>query len=710
MFLRFGQVVGHSGILEALLIVVFSKAITTLTAFSLSAVATNTRVRGGGAYYLISRSLGVELGGAIGVVFFLAQAISVAMYVIGFTEALLGTTNLGLSFQETATIVNVLVFVCVYAGAAWTIKLQYVILAALGMALVSFYVGAGLSFDVGHVRENLKPRSDGPGFMAMFALFFPAVTGIMAGANMSGDLRDPGRSIPRGTLLSILVTGIVYASMAFLFGSSASRDSLVTNPLVIHEVAWSPLWITIGVYAATLSSALGSLMGAPRILQALARDHIFRSLRFFAVGHGPASEPRRAVVLSFLIAQASILVGDLDAIAPIITMFFMITYGTLNFATFKEGITRNPSYRPRFRYAHWSLALAGMIGCLAAMFLISPLWATIAILAMMGIHHLIGRHEIEARFGDVHSGTAFERARRGLLELEKDLRLHPKNWRPVILALSGSAWSRVHVALYGHWLTGGRGVLSLAQIIVGDLERLAERRRNQFQLLRDFIGQQELSAFPSVVVAPTLTAGIQALVQCQGIGGFQPNTVVMGWTDDPEKRPEFDQTVRTVASLGRNVICVRAEEIEDHHEWTPPEGTIDVWWRGQSNGSLMLLLAHLLTLNPLWRNKKIRLLRMIASDHGVHEARRHLRETIDAARIDAEPMIVVGENAARMITHVSARAALVVLGFNASPSAASERTEEPLVPPPILASLDPLGAGLPRVVYVHSTGGMDLFE
>ncbi|MGI9519127.1 MAG: amino acid permease, partial [Pirellulaceae bacterium] len=469
MFLRYGQVVGQSGLWWALVIVAVSKLITTITTFSLSAIATNTKVEGGGAYFLISRSLGVEFGGAIGIIFFFAQAIAVAMYVIGFSEAFFGTVSSAIPLWIVASIVNILVFVCVYIGAGWTIKVQYFILGILGLSLLSFYVGAALDFKLSTLQANLAPHfTDGNSLAIMFALFFPAVTGIMAGANMSGDLKDPARSIPLGTLAAILVTAVIYLTMAVCMAGSRSQQELVSNNLIVNDIALVPVLITAGVFAATLSSALGSMMGAPRILQALSRDEIFSSLRLFGSGSGPNNEPRRAIIVTFLISQICIVLADLDTIAPLITMAFMITYGLINLATFYEGITRNPSYRPRFRYSHWMTSLAGAIGCIGVMLLIDWRWALASIVMMAAIHYYIGRREIEARWGDINSGLLFERTRKNLLKLEEEL-YHPKNWRPIILALAGAGWDRPHLAVYGHWLTNGHGILLLGQVIHGDL-------------------------------------------------------------------------------------------------------------------------------------------------------------------------------------------------------------------------------------------------
>ena len=515
MFLRYGQVVGQSGLMYALIIVAFSKLITTVTTFSLSAISTNTKVEGGGAYFLISRSLGVEFGGAIGVIFFFAQAISVAMYVIGFSEAFRGTVTDAVDLWVVASAVNLVVFICVFIGAGWTVKVQYFILAALLVSLVSFFLGAFQSFDPQLLSENWGSNySDGQDFFKMFALFFPAVTGIMAGANMSGDLKDPAKSIPSGTLWAILVTAIIYVAMAFMMAGTRTSAELTSSNLIVNDISMWPILITVGVFAATISSALGSMMGAPRILQALARDNIFQSLKFFGAGSGKNNEPRRAIVLTFVLSQICILLADLNTIAPLITMCFMITYGLINLATFYESITRNPSFRPRFKYSHWITSLAGAIGCIAVMMLIDWKWAMVSMVLMAGIHNWIGRREIEARWGDINSGLLFERTRKNLLKLEEQL-YHPKNWRPIILALSGATWERPQVAVFGHWLTNGHGILLLGQVIHGDIENRVDRIQGQEELLHNFVQKQNLEAFPSVVAANNLGEGIESLVQCQ---------------------------------------------------------------------------------------------------------------------------------------------------------------------------------------------------
>ncbi len=697
MFLRYGYVVGNAGLLNAIGILICAKIITVLTTLSLSAVATNTKVRGGGAYFLISRSLGVEFGGAIGVVFFLAQAISVSMYLIGFTEALVAIAGDAIPFKVAAMTANIAVFVCVYIGAGWTIKVQYFILATLAASLVSFFLGAAEVFDWANVTANLRPNYVGnESLFTMFALFFPAVTGIMAGANMSGDLKDPGKSIPSGTLWSIGVTAVIYALMALFFAGTRSSAELVSDNMIISGIARWPVLISAGVFAATLSSALGSMMGAPRILQALAKDSIFPSLKMFAVGSGPNAEPRRAVIVTFVISTIFILAGDLNSIAPLITMAFMITYGTINLATFYEGITKNPSYRPTFRYSHWSTSLLGAVGCAAVMLLLNWRWALISICMMAAIYFFIYRKQVESRWGDLNSGLLFERTRKNLIKLERML-YHPKNWRPIILAMSGSGSNRLNLAILGHWLTSGYGILNLGQVIQGDVEDRVDRIINQEEILERFIIEEGLEAFPNIVAAPSVTEGIEYMVQCTGLGALRPNTLLLGWPGEEGKAEAMVASLRVIASLKRNIIVAKLHDNEELRN--VPPGTIDVWWRGRQNGELMLLLAHLLKQNPKWRNHTIRLMRVVAEEAGRDEVLKHLKDLAAESRIVVQAEVFVSDDPPRVIAEQSQRAAMSILGFE-MPDIGREAE--------FYRGLDRFTEQIPRALFVSSIGNMKL--
>lgn len=639
LFLRLSTVVGYAGLWGALAILLAAKAIIIVTALSLSSISTNMRVRGGGAYYLISRSLGVESGGVIAVFFFVAQAVVVTLYVIGFAEALDSAfPALGLPIHALATLTNLAVFICVYIGAGWTIRLQYGILAILLLSIGSFVLGAWGHAAPETLEVNLVAHwAEDGGFFKVFALFFPAVTGIMAGVNMSGNLQKPGRSIPVGTFASIGVSALIYASVAVLLAASATHEELLGGGFVMKEKAWSGPLVYAGVMSATLSSALGSMMGAPRILQAFARDNIFKNLKWFGHGSGASGEPRRAIVLTFLIAQAGILAGDLDSIAPIITMFFLLTYGTVNLACFYEIISHNPSFRPTFRFNHWIAALFGALGCLAVMFLINPLWALVAIILVAGLYVMIKRARIIVQWGDLESGLAYQQARKALLRLEQE-RYHPKNWRPSILALSGGAWKQIHLAEYACWLAADHGIVSLCQVISGDLENLFDRRLQAEANLRSFISDERLPAFPVVVVEDDIKVAIKALLQCHGVGGMRPNTLLLGWSDDPHTSPIFSETLSVAKKMQRSVLVVACNE--EQERGYVPDGVINVWWENPKVGSLMLLLAFLLKKNPEWRDCPIRVLRPVELAADVDGVTRKMQSMLSVARIDAEIVIL----------------------------------------------------------------------
>ena len=665
MFLRFNTVVGYAGLWWGLAILAVAKVITLVTGLSIASIATNMRVKGGGAYYLISRSLGPEFGGVIAVFFFIAQAVAVTLYVFGFTEALFSAfPDLGLSFRDAATVTNLVVFLCVYVGAGWTIRLQYAILAVLLLSVASFFLGAGLAFSPETLRANLAPAwTPGHTLFPVFALFFPAVTGIMAGVNMSGDLKEPSRSIPGGTFAAIGFSAAIYAAITFLLAASVPRAELLGDGFVMKDRSFSGALIYAGVICATLSSALGSMMGAPRILQAFARDGIFRRLKFFGRGSGRAGEPRRAIVVTFLIAQAGIFAGDLDLIAPVITMFFLMTYGAVNLACFYEIISHNPSFRPTFRRNHWSLALLGTLGCLGVMFLINALWASVAIAVAALLYFLIARAEILVKWGDLDSGLAYQRARNALLRLESE-RYHPKNWRPSILALSGGAYNRLHLAEYAAWLTADNGIVSIGQIIRGDFDDLLDRQREAEILLRKFIRDVELDAFPVVVVDENVTAAVQSLLQCHGLGGLRPNTLLLGWSQDPQKTGLFAQLLGLAKRMRRSVVVVANKQKDKESRTRIAEGSINVWWSSEANGALMLLLAYLLKKNPEWRSHPIRILRPVPPKADVHNVARQMQDLLAAARIEADLVVMPAESPLASVREAMLPSAVLLAGFD----------------------------------------------
>lgn len=664
MFLRFPTVVGYAGLWSSLLILLAGKSISVITALSLASISTNMRVKGGGAYFLISRSLGIEFGGVIAIFFYIAQAIAVTLYVIGFTEAVFSAIpDTSLSFQAVATITNFLVFISVFIGAGWTIKLQYGILAVMSISCLSFFAGASQSFSVDTLNANLAANwTSEHSFFSVFALFFPAVTGIMAGVNMSGDLKNPSKAIPKGTFWAVGTTALLYAAIALFLAASCERSVLLGDTFVIKDMAWSGALIYAGVFCATISSALGSMMGAPRILQAFARDNIFQKLKWFGAGSGKADEPRRAIVLTFLIAQAGIMAGDLDSVAPIITMFFLLTYGTINLACFYEMISQNPSFRPTFKMHHWLVALLGALGCLAVMILINPLWATIAMILAGGMFYYIERSEIIVQWGDLHSGLAYEQARKALLRLENE-KFHPKNWRPSILALSGGTWNRLHLLQYACALSAGKGVVSLAQVIIGDLEEHSVRQQEAEKIMRKFIRNEELPAFPVVIVDQDFSNALKALLQCHGIGGLKPNSLLLGWTNEGADSPTFSYILNMGKRMKKSVLVVKSTQ--EQGEWETPVGAINIIWQSSINSSMTLLLGFLLKENREWRHCQLRILRPISPKADLDKVRSDMKTMLKNARIEAEVVILPTDSPLAAIRENLESSAVILAGFEA---------------------------------------------
>ncbi len=691
MFMRANFVVGQAGVVGAVGILCLSVAITFLTALSTSAIGTNMRVRGGGAYFLVSRVLGLQYGAPIGVVLFLALSVSVPFYVLGFAEALVHTFP-GLKPHEfpiglaTAGIL----FVVTYVGAGWAIKVQYLIMAVLAGAVVSFLAGAALLFSPERLAENLGAGYTAPpgggeaySFWVVFAVYFPAVTGIMAGINMSGDLKNPGRSIPRGTLAAIAVGVTVYLLQIVLSAGAFERAALIDAPyLTLRDNAlFGRGWlIGGGVLAATFSSALGSFMGAPRVLQALSRDQVFPVLGPFARGSAKADEPRRALWIAGALTFAVLLWANsagegqaLNLVAGVITEFFLCTYGMLNFSAFIEALGNNPSFRPEFRYFHWSTALAGTLGCAAVAFIISPVQAAVAVLLLSALFAYVRRCDLRASHGNAWRGFLYNNLRKDLLRLT-EVPEDPKNWRPTCLVFSGNPDTRGAWVDYGVWFEADRGLVFLAQLITGPLEDALPRRQAAFERLQAFCRKRDMQAFPVVVVNESLESGMAAIIQSLNLGPLRPNLAIFGWAQaEGQARAVLPGLFRVAHNLGMAICVVRAAEQPPN----PGPSRIDIWWRGMENGGLMLLLAHLMRQNWLWEEARIRLLRVIPNEAGRESTHEDLEALLSTARVQAEPQVIVAQRPfVDILREQSGEADCVFLGFALPEEGAEEEWGE----------------------------------
>lgn len=680
MFMRANFVVGQAGIIGAVIILVIAKFITCSTSFSIAAISTNLEVRGGGSYFLISRVLGVEFGGSIGIALFLALTLSVPFYILGFTEALTRSfPALTPHFQTITMATALLLFVIAYRGAGLAIKTQYIIMAFLFLAIATFLGGAAQQFSSAQFMENLRPSytavelttpSTGHySFWIVFAIYFPAVTGIDAGINMSGDLKNPEKSIPRGTFAAVGTGFLVYLTQILLAGGAWSRGDLISQPfdLLKNNAVAGLSWLVIaGVVAATLSSAMGSYLGAPRVLQAVSRDRILGFLSLFAKGSVRGDEPRRALTFTLMITLAVLFwAGNeagglaLNAVAAVITMFFLYSYGMINMAAFIEDFGQNPSFRPRFSLFHWSIALSGSIGCLAVSFLINWLAAGVAIFLIAAFMWYIKSKHLQARFGDARRGFVYNSIRKNLLRLDR-MAEDPTNWRPTVLAFSGSPAMREILVNYAVWIAAKRGLVYLASVMTGAFDELAGRRPAAVQQLRSFCREKKIEAFPAVVTAENMDQGVSMLLQATSTGPMHPNIAMFGWSKKYHHLPGYLRQIGIARALGMSVLLLSANTLP----MPDVRKRIDIWWRGRENGDLMVLISYLLTENWQWEDSEVRIVRVVENEAGRSPSQRALQTLIDKSRIEADPWVIVSTGTfEETLIDYSSTADCVLLGF-----------------------------------------------
>lgn len=706
MFLRSNYVTGSAGVVNALVILTISSGITFLTGLSIAGISTNTPVAGGGAYFLISRVLGPSFGTAIGIALYLAQTLSVPFYILGFAEALQTVLHVPGTGWQLSLVVLCLLVGLAWVGANWAIRCQYVILAILLASIVVFMVGAGRVFTTVHFRANLWPSyASGESFWRLFAIYFPAVTGIMAGVNMSGDLRDPARAIPRGTLAAIILSFLVYGVGIVVCGGMASAAELKAQPFqLLLDNAWLGLrsLVIAGVMCATLSSAIGSILGAPRVLQAVARDGGIPLLGLFRKGRGTQDEPVNALALTTLIAAATLVLATrqaggsgLNLVAQIVTMVFLYTYGLTNLAAFVESFGANPSFRPRFRLFHWTTAGVGSLACGWVAFQIHVGAAAVALAGLAALFFLARKSEMSAAYGDARRGFTYQRLRQNLLALAT-MPAHPKNWRPTIIVLAGNPNARLPLVTYARWLGMDSGIVSLVSILTGELPQIGDECRRERERLQRFVVDNALAVIPEVVAVGDFDRDLNVFLQAYSVGPIKPNIVVVGYARDPQRRLVYLHHLRTVMALGKSLVVVEDRGLLLHRR----RKCIDCWWRGRENGSLMIILAHLLMRNPEWAGSRLRLLRRVNTPAEIEEARADLVAIGQLARIEAEVEIPVSSAPfPDILREYSGASTLVFLGFY-PPEVGGE--EE------FLRRLDAQLEGLPTVLLVCSSGEADL--
>ncbi|XP_012275831.1 solute carrier family 12 member 4 isoform X2 [Orussus abietinus] len=762
LFIRLTWVVGTAGAIQGFFIVLCCCCVTMLTAISMSAIATNGVVPAGGSYFMISRSLGPEFGGAVGMLFYTGTTLAAAMYIIGAVEIVLTYMAPSLSifgdFTKDANIMynNFRVYgtgllmvmgTIVFVGVKFVNKFATVALACVILSILAVYIGLFVNFNgndslkmcvlgrrllkdldvlkdcnknttgylhslycangtgacdpyymennltiVNGIRglasgvflENILDSFQEEGqfisyghdpkdvdklsmpsynqiqadittsFTILIGIFFPSVTGIMAGSNRSGDLADAQKSIPIGTICAILTTSTVYLSTVLLFAGTVDnlllRDKFgqsIGGKLVVANIAWPNQWvILIGSFLSTLGAGLQSLTGAPRLLQAIARDAIIPFLRPFAKSSS-RGEPTRALLLTVVICQCGILLGNVDYLAPLLSMFFLMCYGFVNLACAVQTLLRTPNWRPRFHYYHWSLSFLGLALCIAIMFMTSWYYALLA-MGMAGlIYKYIEYRGAEKEWGDGISGLALSAARYSLLRLEEGPP-HTKNWRPQILLLAeldtDLAPKYRKLFAFASQLKAGKGLAICISCIAGDYTRNSGEATAAKQNLRNTMAEEKVKGFCDVLVAADVVLGLSTIVQTIGLGGMKPNTVILGWpyrwrqSEDERNWRVFLQAVRTVAAARMALLVPKGINFfPDSSEKVV--GNIDVWWIVH-DGGLLMLLPFLLKQHRTWKNCKMRIFTVAQMEDNSIQMKKDLKKFLYDLRIEAEVEVV----------------------------------------------------------------------
>ncbi|MBL7127419.1 MAG: Na-K-Cl cotransporter [Ignavibacteria bacterium] len=586
MYLRFGWVVGNAGFLGAVAIILIAKSVTICTGLSMSSITTNIKIGAGGAYSIISKSLGLEAGGSIGIPLYIAQTLSTALYIIGFTEGWL------LVFPDhnpiiISSIAWIGILTISYISAKFAIRIQYIIMVIIGLSLLSFFL------------TPVKPVTDfvlignfeNANFWLVFAIFFPAVTGIMAGANMSGDLKKPRRSIPLGTMTSIGVTLIIYIGIAYVLSVVSTPEELRSNQMIMLDKAfWGPA-IIAGIMGATLSSALGSMLGAPRILQALAEQKTIPFHSVFAA-KTKRNEPRNAIILTGIVIEVSLIVGSLDVLATLITMFFLITYGMLNLVVFIEQSMKIISFRPTFKIPRF-VSFLGAAGCIIIMFLINPVFSFIGIITIISLYIWLGKKEMEPSWGDIRGGLFLVIAERASRISAKFPR-HQITWKPDLLLPIENPDVWAGPLLFIRNITYPSG--SIFGFTVKE-EALPETKESLKKLLKP-LKDQGIQINSAVLEDNDFLHGTKLVIQTLQGGAFRPNILFLTMGEDTRKDEAIKQLVNQAAEHELGTIILRQHSRVAYGM----QKDINIWLRDKSpNWHLAMLITLQLQLN--WEGK-----------------------------------------------------------------------------------------------------------
>lgn len=680
LFLRMGYATGMLGFWGVIAIIAIGHLITIPTALAISELSTNTRVEGGGEYFIISRSFGLKLGSTIGITLFLAQAISIAFYTIAFAESFQPlfewwAMQFGFELPRQAVSVPTLILLAIVIlrrGSGSGVKMLYIVNAILAVSLVMFFLGR----PIGEAGEYAAATGQNFGFFnrdsffIIFAICFPAFTGMTAGVGLSGDLRNPGRSIPIGTMLGTLTGLVVYVFVAWKLAVSASQANLVEDQMIMSRIAlYGAVVIPIGLAACTSSSAIGAMMVAPRTLQAIAWDKTlpFRRMNLM-LARGRNGEPRNASLLTFLIALVFVCVGSVNSVAEIISMFFLITYGTLCLSSFLNHFGAPPSYRPSFR-SRWYFSLAGFLLSVLVMFMINPLYTIVAYLFLILVYIFI-EHTNKDKKGlmNIFKGALFQLNRRLQVYMQKhQASMEKEEWRPSAICVSSHSFDREKVIELMKWISYRHGFGIYFHFIEDFYGRLThEEAKTVLERLIALRAGKHNTLYIDTMISPSYTSAIAQVIQSPSISGMENNLVVLEYDKHyPDELHRILENVNMVRA-GNFDVCIYA--ISEH--MVLPENGIHVWISAADgiNANFMILMGYIIMAHPFWKKSHIKIF-LAGHTEGLAEFREEIAERIAAGRLPitfANIEVVEMKDDIPMSAYVkrySENAGLTIIGF-----------------------------------------------
>ena len=680
LFLRFGMAVGNLGFYGALGIILLGHLITIPTALAISEIATNTRVEGGGEYFIISRSFGLNIGATIGMALYFSQAISVAFYIIAFTEAfeplfrwLMSSYEIMLPKQVISIpALFILAYIVLKKGSDMGIKALYAVVAVLFISLTLFFMGQTEFYETGNYSENFAFNNRNQ-FFIWFAICFPAFTGMTAGVGLSGDLKNPKKSIPRGTMWGTIIGMLIYIFIIYKFSVSLSPDEMTQSQLAMANVAiLGAVIIPLGLGASTISSAIGSVLVAPRTIQALATDKSFPSKKmnlWLAKGQGESNEPYNATLITMLIALVFVSIGEVDFVAQIISMFFMITYGSLCLISFLNHFGASPSYRPQFK-SHWAISLIGFLLSVWVMFKISALYTIVAYLVITLLYLYLNHvHKERGGLQKIFLGALFQLSRRIQLYMQKNRSRHPDEaeWRPSAICISSNSFSHSKVFDLMKWISYKHGFGTYFHFLKGYYSKNTTAEANQ--IVEKMINEhhdEESSLYVDCMISPSYTTAIAQAIQSPSISGMENNMIVFEYRRNEPDAIEAILDNISLTRAGNYDVCV----FSDSNTNTSFRNGIHIWIRPIDvlNANLMILLGFIILSHPDWKKGQVKIF-SICNKEEINATRKQLRELVQTGRLPitlSNIEIIPQEeetSAKNLINEKSSAAGLTIIGF-----------------------------------------------